>query len=50
MKEKINKFMHYFTTITKEQADFMEEILNWTDEDKIAFMLAKRIFEEKENE
>lgn len=51
MKEKIDKFIKYFTTITKEQADFMENILKWDDEKKIAFMLAKRIFEEKdENE
>lgn len=48
MKEKIDKFIHYFTTITKEQADFMEDILNWDDEKKMAFMMAKQIFEEKE--
>lgn len=49
MKEKIDKFIKYFTTITKEQADFMEEILKWDDETRAAFMFAKRIFEEKED-
>lgn len=48
MKEKIDKFIHYFTTITKDQADFMEEILNWDDETKAAFKFAKQIFEEKD--
>lgn len=47
MKEKIDKFIQYFTIITKEQADFMEDIIKWDDETKSAFMFAKRIFEEK---
>lgn len=48
MKEKIDKFIKYFTTITKEESDYIESILNWDDETKAAFMLAKRIFEENE--
>lgn len=48
MKEKIDKFIQYFTTITKDQADFMEDVLKWDDETKTAFMFAKRIFEEKD--
>lgn len=50
MKEKINKFIKYFTTITKEEADFIEDVLKWDDETKMAFMFAKKIFEEKEDE
>lgn len=47
MQEKIDKFIEYFTTITKEESDFISSILDWDDETKIAFKLAKRIFEEK---
>ena len=50
MKDKIDKFIEYFTTIPKEQADFMEDILRWDDEKRAAFMFAKRIFEEKDEE
>lgn len=50
IKEKIDKFIKYFTTITKEQADFMEDILKWDDETRAAFIFAKRIFEEKDKE
>jgi hypothetical protein len=46
MKEKIDKFIDFFTTITKEECDNIEEILSWDDETKAAFFLAKRIFEE----
>lgn len=49
MKEKIDKFLKYFPTITKEESDYIEEILKWDDETKIAFMLAKRIFEEEDS-
>lgn len=48
MEEKIHKFIKYFTTITKEECDYIEEILKWDDETKAAFFFAKRIFEEKE--
>ena len=47
MKEKIDKFLAYFTTITKEESDYIESILKWDDETRAAFMFAKRIFEEK---
>jgi hypothetical protein len=51
MLEKIDKFIDYFTKITKDEADFIENILEWDDETKIAFRLAKNIFEDniKEN-
>jgi hypothetical protein len=50
MKEQIAKFIEFFTTITKEEADFIEKVLNWDDEKKFAFKMAKRIFEEKDEE
>ena len=46
MPEKIDKFIEYFTTITKEECDYIESILKWDDESKAAFFFAKRIFEE----
>lgn len=46
MKEKIDKFIQFFTTITKEECDYIEEILKWDDESRAAFFFAKRIFEE----
>jgi hypothetical protein len=48
VKEKIDEFLEYFTTITKEQSDFIEEILKWDYEKKCAFLIAKRIFEDND--
>lgn len=48
MQEKIRKFIEYFTTITKEECDYIESIVKWDDETRAAFMFAKRIFEEEE--
>lgn len=48
MKQKIDYFIEYFTTITKEESDYIESILIWDDETRSAFMFAKRIFEEKD--
>lgn len=50
MKEKIDKFLEYFTKITKDECDWIESILKWDDETKVAFKFAKRIFEEKNDE
>jgi len=47
MKDKIDKFIEYFTTITKEECDYIESILKWDEETKAAFFLAKGIFEDK---
>lgn len=47
MKEKIDEFLEFFTTITKEQSDNIEKILSWDGETRMAFKYAKRIFEEK---
>lgn len=50
MHEKIKMFLEYFSTITKEECDYIEDIIKWDDETKAAFMFAKRIFEDKDNE
>lgn len=48
MKEKIDKFLEYLSTITKDESDFILEIINWDGETKLAFKLAKSIFEDNE--
>ncbi len=45
----IDKNIEYLTQLTKEEADFIEHILTWDDEQRIAFGFAKRIFEENLN-
>jgi hypothetical protein len=47
MQEKIDKMLDILTQLTKDEADFIEQILNWDDETRIAFRLAKFILEEK---
>ena len=47
MLDKIEKFLELLPTITKEEADFIEDILKWDDEKKMAFFHAKSIFEER---
>jgi hypothetical protein len=49
IQDEIDKFLKYFSTITKEESDFIESILNWDDSTKIAFRLAKNIFENKDD-
>lgn len=48
MKELIDKNLKYLSQLTKEEADFIEHILKWDDEQKTAFMFAKHIFEEED--
>ncbi len=50
MKEKIEKNIDYLTQLTKEESDFIEHILMWDDEQKMSFIMAKRIFEECVND
>jgi hypothetical protein len=45
--EMMEFFWTYFTTITKDESDYIETILHWTQEMKAAFVMSKRIFEEK---
>jgi hypothetical protein len=47
MKELINQILQLLPTIAKEEADYIEEIINWPHEQKTAFLIAKQIFEEK---
>ncbi len=46
MKEKIDHYIEVLSTLTKEEANFAEQIIYMPDEDKSAFIFAKRIFEE----
>jgi len=50
MKEKIEKNLKYLSELTKDEADFIENILKWDEEQKTAFMFAKRIFEDKDED
>jgi hypothetical protein len=45
--EKLDYFLTYLTTITKEDADFIEHICKLSDEDRQAFIMAKKMFEEE---
>lgn len=47
MKDSIDKFLEYLSTLTKDEADFIEHVLKWSDQEKMAFMIAKRIFDEE---
>lgn len=47
MKEKMDKFLGAFPLLTKEEADLNEDVLKWDDEEKAAFLFAKKIFEEE---
>jgi len=48
MKDKIDYFLEILTTLTKDEADLIEQVLKWDDEHKMAFSLAKKLFEEEE--
>jgi uncharacterized protein YoxC len=45
--EQMSDFWQHFTTITKDESDYIEEILHWSQDTKAAFVMAKRIFDEK---
>lgn len=47
MIDKIDFFIEVLSTITKEEADEIEKILLWDEEKKVAFLFAKKFFEEK---
>ncbi len=46
MKAAIEKNLVYLSQLTKDEADSIENILKWDNEQKVAFVMAKRIFEE----
>jgi hypothetical protein len=43
--EMMEFFWQYFTTITKDESDYIEEVLHWSQDAKAAFCMAKQIFE-----
>lgn len=49
MFQKINENLRYLSQLTKDEADFIAHVLSWNDEQKVAFTMAKRIFEERMN-
>ena len=46
MIKMIDKFMEYLSKLTKEEADFLEMACAWSNEERQAFMMAKRLFED----
>ena len=38
-----------FPNITKDEADLIEQVLLWDNEKQVAYRMAKRIFEEKDD-
>lgn len=45
--ELIDHYLKQLPNMSKEEADFIESVIRLPDENKNAFMLAKRIFEDK---
>lgn len=43
---EIEYFLSVFSQITKEESDYIAEILKWDDEKRAAFFFAKRMFED----
>lgn len=49
LTEWLNFFVNEFLpSITQEQSDYIHDILTWDNEKRAGFMLAKRVFEEKD--
>ena len=46
MKEKIEKFLEMFTQISKDEADLIQSVIRWDKDTKMAFIIAKKLFEE----
>lgn len=46
----IENFIKCFPNLTKEECETISEIISWSDEKKLAFKIAKSIFEEDEDE
>ena len=47
MLAEIEYFLRKLSELTKEEADWIESVINWPEEARMAFKFAKRIFEEK---
>lgn len=50
IKEHIDEFLNRFPLMTKIESDLVEVVLKWEDEKKMAFFMAKKIFEAKIDE
>lgn len=48
LKEYIEEFLSLFPELSQEEADAFEEIMDWPNEKKLAYKMAKKIFEENE--
>lgn len=48
IQDWISHFIKIFPNITKEQSDYVLEILHWEPDKRAGFVLAKRLFEEKD--
>ena len=50
MKEKINYWLNLFPQMTRDEAQFIEDIINLDKDTQAAFKWARKIFEENNNE
>jgi hypothetical protein len=48
--ETIEAWLKKFPEITKEESDLIAQVCVWTDEERLAFLWAKNIFEGKDEE
>jgi hypothetical protein len=46
MKDSIDRNIEYLSQLTQEEADLIEYVLNWNDDQTAAFKIAKMVFEE----
>ncbi len=44
--KKMDCFMNFFSTITQEESDFIDRVLMWDTDTKMAFTMAKSFFED----
>lgn len=44
--DQIDEFLEIFPTMHKDVADLIYQVINWDDQKKAAFKIAKRIFED----
>lgn len=47
MKDELEKALEFLPTLTQEEADLIEIVCKWPEIQKSAFVLAKKMFEEK---
>lgn len=49
MIEDIRRMMELLPTLTKEEANFISQICEWDNSERSAFIIAKKLFEEKDD-